>query len=126
MREFLDDLAAPDLTDVAVLRDDRRARNTAERALTQLVELAVSINSHIAATALGRAPRSYSDSFRAVADCGVISAELAEFLLPSAGMRNILIHEYFEINLEKVAAAVAAGSGRLSAISSLRGRVRER
>ena len=33
-------------------------------------------------------------------------ADLAEQLFPCAGMRNVLVHEYVEIDLEQVAAAV--------------------
>lgn len=106
MRELLGDLAAPDLADITVLGDDRRARHTAERVLTQLVELAVSINSHVVAAILGKAPTSYAKSFELAAKCGLISPELADELFPSVGMRNVLVHEYLEIDLDKVAGAV--------------------
>ncbi len=36
----------------------------------------------------------------------MISSELAEALLPSAGMRNVLVHNYLEVDYEKVATAI--------------------
>jgi uncharacterized protein YutE (UPF0331/DUF86 family) len=106
MRELLDDLgsAAPDFA--AVLIDDRLRRHAIERILTQLVEMAVKINSHVVGATLGRVPRSYKESFSLAVECGLIDRELADELEPSAGMRNVLVHEYLEIDVEKVAAAV--------------------
>jgi uncharacterized protein YutE (UPF0331/DUF86 family) len=37
---------------------------------------------------------------------GLLEATRTEELFPSVGMRNLLVHEYLEIDLEKVAAAV--------------------
>ena len=38
---------------------------------------------------------------------GVISESLATALRPSIGLRNVLVHEYLEIDLRQVAAAAA-------------------
>ena len=54
----------------------------------------------------GSVPGTYRESFLAAAAAGFISADLAERLAPSAGLRNILTHEYVEVDLELVAAAV--------------------
>jgi uncharacterized protein YutE (UPF0331/DUF86 family) len=106
---FLDEL----LRDLEALGDvsgdrltaDRIVRHALERILTQLVETAVAINSHIAASLLGRSPTGYRDSFALAADAGAISEELAATLFPSAGLRNLLVHEYGAIDLSRVAAA---------------------
>jgi uncharacterized protein YutE (UPF0331/DUF86 family) len=103
IRELLDDLESIDST---VLREDRLTRHAVERILTQLVELAASINSYVVGAKFGRGPRSYKESFELAAECGLIPAELATELVPSVGMRNLLVHEYLEIDLGKVAAAV--------------------
>lgn len=81
-------------------------RAAVERFLTQIVELASSVNAHIAAAELGRVPDGYADAFRVAADAGVISSELAAELAPSAGLRNALVHQYLDIDLELVAGAV--------------------
>ena len=102
MSDLLGDLESIGGVDVALLRSDRITRHAVERILTQLVEFAVSINSHVAASV----PGTYRESFIAAADAGFSSAELAERLAPSAGLRNILTHEYVEVDLDLVAVAV--------------------
>lgn len=89
------------------LRRDRIVRHAVERILTQVVDLAVSVNSHIAAASEGRAPGTYRESFAAAARAGAISPELADELAPSAGLRNVLTHEYVAIDLVLVARAVS-------------------
>ncbi|MCK4809528.1 MAG: DUF86 domain-containing protein [Candidatus Omnitrophica bacterium] len=53
-----------------------------------------------------RPPEDYSVSFIRAVDVGLISRELAEKLKGSAGMRNILVHEYMDIDDEKVYNAI--------------------
>jgi uncharacterized protein YutE (UPF0331/DUF86 family) len=112
MRALLADLDG--LGDVAVerLEHDRIVRHAVERILTQLVELAVSVNGHVVAGRAGAAPSTYRESFAAAADVGVLPRELADELAPSAGLRNVLTHEYVAIDLALVArGVVAARSG---------------
>ncbi|MCA1702736.1 MAG: DUF86 domain-containing protein [Actinobacteria bacterium] len=88
------------------LRRERPTRHIVERVLSQIVELAGSINTHIVAALLGRSPSSYADSFDDVARAGVIEWDLATALRPSAGMRNVLVHDYLEVDHGKVSAAI--------------------
>lgn len=103
--ELLRDLSG--LGDVSLdrMNSDRLVRHALERILTQLVESAVAINSHISASLLGRSPADYRHSFELAAQAGAITPELAARLAPSAGLRNLLIHEYGTIDLARVAAA---------------------
>lgn len=82
MRALLVDLQ--DVGEVTAERLDRERliRHAVERIVTQLVDLAVSINSHVAAATRGEAPETYRDSFRAAAEAGMISAELATEIAP--------------------------------------------
>lgn len=106
MREFLsylDDVAPESGFDLA---SDLVRRLATERILTQLVSFAVDINQHVAA-AVGRVPVSdFAESFDAAGRVGLITAELAAELRPSAGLRDVLIHEYLDVDLRKVSAAV--------------------
>ena len=81
-------------------------RHGLERIMTQLVDLSVSINSHIAAAVSGQAPTTYRDSYGAASSVGAISEKLAADLAPSAGLRNVLTHEYVTIDLSILAGAV--------------------
>jgi uncharacterized protein YutE (UPF0331/DUF86 family) len=106
LRELLDDLASIGDTPAERLSSDRLTRHAVERILTQLVDLAVSINSHVATLQLGRGPGSYRESFELAAKAGAISPDLARELAPSVGLRNILTHEYAAIDIGIVANSV--------------------
>ena len=41
------------------------------------------------------------------AQAGALPQELAERLAPSAGLRNVLVHEYVDVDLDQVVTAVA-------------------
>lgn len=70
--------------------DDMLLRLALERALTRLVELAVSINAHVAA-ALGRpASTDPRGSFDDIAEAGVIRRALAERLALGVSVSNVL------------------------------------
>ncbi len=106
IRLLLADLDQVGETTAERLRTDRLLRHAVERILTQLVDLAVAINGHIASVIEGRAPATYRESFAAAARAGALDEELAAELAPSAGLRNVLVHEYVDIDLDLVAASV--------------------
>lgn len=106
IRGLLDDLESVGSITTDRLGHDRMLRHGVERVLAQVVELAVSINGHLGATLLGRAPKDYRSSFDLARESGVIQPELVGRLRPSVGLRNVLTHEYVEIDLEIVADAV--------------------
>jgi uncharacterized protein YutE (UPF0331/DUF86 family) len=106
MRELLDDLDAAGPVDTARLTGDRMLRHAVERILTQLVELAAAINGHLAVGRLGRGATTYRESFTLAAQAGVVPEDLAARLAPSAGLRNVLVHEYAQVDLALVARGV--------------------
>lgn len=106
MRELLDDLDAAGPVDAARLTDDRMLRHAVERILTRLVELAAAVNGHLAVGRLGRGAATYRESFALAAETGVVPEDLAERLAPSAGLRNVLVHEYAQVDLALVARGV--------------------
>lgn len=73
-----------------------------ERLLHLLVEAAADINVHAVTELGGSPPPDYRSSFLQAAQHGVIPGDLAEKLAPSAGLRNILVHEYGEIDDARV------------------------
>lgn len=106
LREILDDLDALDEVTAKRLGDDRMLRYAVERMLTQLVDVAVAINGHIASARLGEGAADYRGTFALMARAGALPAELAADLAPSVGLRNLLTHEYAAIDLGLVAASV--------------------
>lgn len=105
---LLDDLEFAGTVTADRLGQDRMLRHAIERIMTQLVELATAINSHISVVTFGAAPEDYHGSFRRCAEAGAIPAPLAEQLAPSAGLRNILVHAYVDIDLAVVASSVTS------------------
>ena len=77
-----------------------------ERILTQLVDLAVGINLHIVGSLGHVAPTDAAESFRKAAAQGVIPRSLADALIPSVGMSNVLIHESVRVDEQRVNKAV--------------------
>lgn len=106
MRELLDDLDGAGHVDAARLDADRMLRHAVERVLTQLVELAAAVNGHVAVARLGRGAATYRESFALAAQAGALPEELANRLAPSAGLRNLLVHEYADVDLRLVALGV--------------------
>lgn len=119
IRALLDDLESVGEVTAETLEQDRITRHAVERILTQVVELAVAINSHLAAAFLDEAPVEYQASFRRAAEVGALPEALAEELAPSAGQRNILVHRYLDVDPQAVA------EGATAALRAYRSYVRE-
>lgn len=64
------------------------------------------MNSHVAVAVLEQAPETYADSFTLAAEAKMIDRGLAEALRPSAGTRNVLVHNYLEVDYRMVAVAI--------------------
>lgn len=52
-------------------------------------------------------PQTYRDAFQMLARAGVIDAALADELQQWAGMRNVLVHMYTSLDLDRVHAALS-------------------
>jgi uncharacterized protein YutE (UPF0331/DUF86 family) len=107
MRRMVDQLVSLGPFDGQRFADDAIAGLAAERLLTLLVELAFSVNSHVSAAVLGQAPDTYRESFLLAARAGLIDEKLAAALAPAAGLRNVLVHAYLDVDHERVAEATA-------------------
>lgn len=106
MEEALAVLRQIEDTGSEALRSDPITRAAAERLLQTVVDLAVGVNVHLVTAASGRAPGSGADSFVDAAEAGVIGTDLARDLRGSVGLRNVLVHQYVDIDLDVVATSV--------------------
>ena len=90
--------------------DEYRARfyerKATERLLQEAIEAALDVNAHLIAELGGEVPEEYYGGFLKIGQLGVLPAELAGALAPSAGLRNRLVHEYETIDDAKVLASV--------------------
>lgn len=80
-------------------------RFAAERILIALVDLAVAANSHLLTAVADAPPTDYRSSFTDLADHGILDRDLAERLAACAGLRNVLVHLYLDIDVTTVAHA---------------------
>lgn len=81
-------------------------RFAAERILIALVDLAVAVNSHLLTAVADAPPADYRSSFTDLADHSILDRDLAGQLAACAGLRNVLVHLYLDIDVDVVARAV--------------------
>ena len=112
MRRLLDELHRLGAIDADRFAREFTTQLIVERIVSQLVDLAAGINTHVLTTETGESPPDVRRSFTAVADTGMIDHELAARLAPSAGLRNVLVHAYVDLDLARLVAAVPLASER--------------
>ncbi|MDO5629018.1 MAG: DUF86 domain-containing protein [Mobilicoccus sp.] len=106
MTALLDHLDALGEVTATRLEEDFAIRLQVERVLSQVVTLATEINTHVVSREAGRAPSDLRSSFGDLAAVGWIDRSLATELRGSSGLRNVLVHEYVDVDLDVVALAV--------------------
>jgi uncharacterized protein YutE (UPF0331/DUF86 family) len=79
-----------------------------ERYLERIIGRMIDINYHLITEAGQPPPRDYFDSFTQLARIGVVPPAFATRIAASAGLRNRLVHEYDEIDPERVYAGLQA------------------
>jgi uncharacterized protein YutE (UPF0331/DUF86 family) len=77
---------------------DPHAIGSARYYLTVAVEACLDIASHIIASEGMRAPRDYKDTFQVLNEADVLSDDLATTMQSLAGLRNLLVHVYWNVN----------------------------
>ena len=102
LRIFLSDLRPYQGASLSTVKEDHYR---VERLLQLLVEVATDILAHELAR-LGVVPVSYPDAVRKAVEEGLLSVELGESLERAAGLRNVLVHLYEDLDMEIVAASV--------------------
>ncbi|MBI2410329.1 MAG: DUF86 domain-containing protein [Candidatus Kerfeldbacteria bacterium] len=89
----------------AIMNDDIKSA-VAERWIERVINRCIDINLHIIRAAGEKTPPSYADSFDILVKMNVIDHELAEATKPCIGTRNILVHEYDDLNSMQFYAAL--------------------
>jgi uncharacterized protein YutE (UPF0331/DUF86 family) len=105
--QTLADLRPLGKLEVTVLEADPIRRAAIERFIQVLVDLAADVNAHIVVARLGAAPTTTAQSFWLAAEVGAFPVELAERLVPAAGLRNLLVHRYGDIDITLLAGSVS-------------------
>lgn len=80
---------------------DPVATTLAERYLERIVNRAIDVNFHLIRAEGKPPPDDYTESFLTLGRFGIIDAAVARHVAPAAGARNILVHEYDDLDTRK-------------------------
>ena len=84
------------------LKTDRDTRNMVLHAMLVSIQAAIDISSHLISKNQLKRPATYSEVFYLLGQAGMIPEELAIELSDLAGFRNVLVHIYWDINLDEI------------------------
>lgn len=73
-----------------------------QHGLQLCVQAVLDVAAHCVAALGGPVPDKYRSNILALAPLGVLPDEFAERIAPMAGFRNILVHEYIDVDLREV------------------------
>jgi uncharacterized protein YutE (UPF0331/DUF86 family) len=98
--------------------EDETLQAQAERHVQIALQAAIDVANHILAEDFPDAPSTYREVFPLLARRGVLPPELADRLASATGLRNILVHDYLEIDPARLWEDIA-NTGDLVEFSSL-------
>jgi uncharacterized protein YutE (UPF0331/DUF86 family) len=124
LRELVNLLRNEAPTPLESFLGDRRQQLLVERLLHLCVEAASDLLEHLLVQGSAIRPQTYADTFLQAGQHDWISMELAQRLVPAAGLRNRLVHDYEAIDPRRVHAAMGIALVDLDAlITALTGKV---
>ena len=109
------------LRKVRGMADERRFASdpliygNAERYLQLAIQAVLDVSNHIVADLGANLPADNMELFDLLATRKIVPARLARKLAPMAGFRNLLVHEYMEIDRHRVYAALENDLGDFEA-----------
>jgi len=83
-------------------KENWKTQRIVERTLQMMIEICVDISNHIISEEKMRVPVSYADTFKVLHDNSVIDLELLDTMEKMAKFRNIVVHQYEEVDSEIV------------------------
>ncbi len=93
---------------LAALREDPDLQWAVERGLQLCAQNALDIATHLAASS-GRDTPDYASAIDVLAELGVLPAPFARRFRGVAGFRNVLVHGYLTVDVERMHALLNAG-----------------
>lgn len=102
LEEDLRDLVAKQDITLSTYRKDRDLQAIVERRFETSIQACLDIAGHIVAAEGYREPADYGDLFRILESEGVLAEETADRMVEMAGFRNVLAHEYADIDVDRV------------------------
>ena len=91
------------------IASDFKKQAIIERLLERIINRAIDINQHLIAETLPeeiQSPKSYRETFLKLAEIGVYPQEFAENISKSVGTRNVLVHDYNNVDYSKIYSSI--------------------
>ena len=88
------------------LRRNRDVRNMVLHALLVAIQAAIRYANYLIAAHRLQRPETYRESFEILGEAGLIPPDLRESLVDLAGFRNVLVHIYHRLDLDRVYAVL--------------------
>lgn len=85
---------------------DWKTQRIVERTLQMMVEICADVANHLISEGGLRIGQSLADAFVSLAEAGVLSRQLSERMVKMAGFRNIIVHQYGDIDAAIVVAVL--------------------
>ncbi|TKS60277.1 MAG: hypothetical protein EWM72_01503 [Nitrospira sp.] len=116
MSLILEDLTA--MTQLSHLSREQYLKDSinealAERYLERAIGRMIDVNFHLVTESGHAPPKDYHESFMLLGTLGVITADLAKEMAMAAGLRNRIVHEYDDIDPERVYEALPVAVRRI-------------
>ncbi len=89
---------------------DYKKQALVERFLERIINRAIDINQHLITELFDKgqaSPKSYKETFLKLADFKIYSVEFASEISKSVGTRNVLNHEYDNIDYSKIYSSIS-------------------
>ena len=102
LREYLKTLKAIQKYDVEQFKADVFVHATAERYLQLAIECLLDVGNHVISDRGLRKPDTYAEVFGILAENRVIPRKLYEEIEGMTAFRNILVHDYLRLDLDRV------------------------
>lgn len=106
IRTLLGEMRGIGVVGAATLRSDHVKRYALERLATLVVDAATGLNSHISSRVLGRVVTTYAETFDLIAEAEVLGGSFASRIRTSAKLRDLLVHDYADIDFDLLANAL--------------------
>ena len=84
------------------LRTDRDKRNMTSHAMLVSIQSAIDLANQLIAQHRLRHPETYREAFELLAEASILTPELSDNLADLAGFRNVLVHIYWRLDLQRV------------------------
>ena len=86
----------------SVFLNDPSATDNAERNIQIAIQAVIDIGNHVVADMDLGTPKDYKDIFHLLATNNIVPESLAEKLAAMTGLRNVLVHDYLEVDLNLI------------------------